>query len=222
MENFPGNTHKAGPAGSHSNPMGPAPKVTEPKNVQPVITGKVIERKKPLGRRFKEVFFKGEAKSAAQYVLRDVLLPALKNMIVDGATEGIKRTVYGDRAPQGRYGGTTSRISYGSAYSSPIDRFSQRPRSVSMPDQPPRYVANRRQDSMEIILTSREEAEVVLERLTDLVDKYGVASVADLRDLLGQPNTYVDNKWGWNDLKYSDIRQVREGYLLDLPPVEAL
>jgi hypothetical protein len=58
--------------------------------------------------------------------------------------------------------------------------------------------------------------------MTDIIDVYKVASVTDLHDLVGLPSTYVDNKWGWENLSYANVRQIREGYLLDLPPVEPI
>lgn len=74
-----------------------------------------------------------------------------------------------------------------------------------------------------VILATRSEAELVLERLGDIIDKFEVASVGDLHDLLGLPQTHVDQKWGWTYVGDASIRQVREGYLLDLPlaaPIE--
>jgi hypothetical protein len=91
-----------------------------------------------------------------------------------------------------------------------------------LPDQPPYAPPRRRQDVGEIILISRDEAELVIERLTDIIDKYEVASVADLHDLVGLPTTYVDNKWGWSVLNSVGVRQIREGFLIDLPPVEPI
>lgn len=59
---------------------------------------------------------------------------------------------------------------------------------------------------------------MVLERLNDIIDRYEVASVADLHELVGLPTTHVDNKWGWENVRYAEVRQIREGFLLDLPP----
>jgi hypothetical protein len=63
---------------------------------------------------------------------------------------------------------------------------------------------------------------MVLERLSDIIEQYAVASLADLHELAGIPTTHVDNKWGWESLRFAEIRQIREGYLLDLPPAEAI
>jgi len=91
----------------------------------------------------------------------------------------------------------------------------------NLPDQPS-LVRQQRREANEIILAQREDAELVVERLIDIIDKYDVASLADLYDLLGWPTTPIDNKWGWTFLKNVEIRQVRDGYLIDLPPLEAV
>lgn len=206
---FPGNSH---------NVLGPKPEKAEieKKDVEKVVVGEVVQRKTPLGRRFRSIFFRGELKGAAKFVLAGVLLPALKNMIVDASNEGINRMVYGD-APPRRFDQHRPLVSYNRM----SDRSPRGGRPGMLPDQPP-HRSPKRRDASEIILISREEADLVLERLSDIIDKYDVASVADLHDLVGLPTTYVDNKWGWASLAGSDVRQVREGYLLDLPSVEPI
>lgn len=79
-----------------------------------------------------------------------------------------------------------------------------------------------RVDDLYIILSTRDEAERVLEQLMLIIDKYEVTSIADLRELVGLPTTHVDQKWGWDRLNDVVIRQVREGYLLDLPPADQI
>lgn len=69
----------------------------------------------------------------------------------------------------------------------------------------------------EFIFDSRSEAEQVLNNLRELVSDYGVASVADLYDLVGNIGSYKLNGYGWKDLSSSTIKRVRKGYLLDLP-----
>lgn len=212
---FPGNSQN--PLGDNKPPKAELPK----KDIQKVVTVDAVQRKKPLGRRFKELFFGGDAKSSVKYVVTDVLIPALKNMVVDAGTEGLKRSVYGESYLRRRHEVGRPRVSYNAMdrFAPPlVDRYSRRP--TMLPDQPPHM--SRRRDSEELILHSREEAETVIERLSDIIDKYDVVTIADLHDLVGLPTTYVDNKWGWSVLKYATVRQVHEGYLLDLPPVEPI
>jgi len=74
----------------------------------------------------------------------------------------------------------------------------------------------------QIYLVSRDEADLVVERMLDILDKYDVVSVADLNDLLGLPTSPIDNKWGWAILGRVEIRQTRDGYLIDLPAPEPI
>lgn len=68
-----------------------------------------------------------------------------------------------------------------------------------------------------LVLSNKEEAELVLERMNDILIEFGVVSVMDLKELMGLPIDHVDQKWGWLDLPEAHIRQIREGYTLDLP-----
>lgn len=207
---FPGNSHT------------PQPKkeVVPKEKIEKVVSGEVIKRNKSLGRKFKDIFFDGQFKAAAKYIVTGVLLPSFKNMVVDATTKGVERMVYGENAPRRP---PTSILDYGRpkiSYNTIADRSVRPGRSVMLPDQPP--LMNSRRDVGEIILPNREDAELVLERLNDIIEKYEVASVSDLCELIGLPSTYVDNQWGWTSLGYSGIRQIREGYLLDLPTLKPI
>jgi hypothetical protein len=147
-----------------------------------------------------------------RYVIHDVLIPAARNTIVDASTKGIERMMYGDSAMRRRAYGPGPRVTY----NNPIYRGTPR-------QAPPVQLGSRTRAARDdIILNSREEAELVLERMNDIIDTYEVASVADLNDLVGLPTNHVDNKWGWIYLGDVHIRQIREGYLIDFPPPEAI
>lgn len=206
---------------SHKNAEKNTPKKQLPeKKVEKIISGEVVHKKKPLGRRFKEVFFGGEFSNAARYIAADVLLPALRNLVVDSVEMGIKRMVYGDS--MGRRRSTQNEYRPRVQYNNPIARNRDPRDSVYIPDQPPHPYRQNRAEANEIIISSREEAMAVLERLMDITDNYDVASLADLYDLVGLPSSHTDNKWGWTNLANVEIRQVREGYLLVLPIMEPI
>lgn len=184
------------------------------KNVEKVVTGAVIVQKKSLGRKFKDLFVHADLRNSVRYVFVEVMVPAARNLVVDATTKGIERMVYGESAVRRRnYGTPGPRVTY----NSPVRRdYRQAPPVPSGPRRPSR------QNRGDFILSSREEAEVVLERMRDIIDKYEVASVADLNELVGFPSNHVDNKWGWVFLDDVPIRQIREGYLLDLPAEEPI
>lgn len=190
------------------------------KQIEKVVTGEVVQKPKTIGRKFKDIFFGGDLKAATRYVTGDVLLPALRNLVVDMTSKGIERIVYGESGIRRR--GSTDyrpRVSYNTSYNNPIYRDPRSTRPL-LPDQS--ALNRQRKESVDLVLASKEEAERVVEQLIDIIDKYDVVSWADLCELVGWPSSHVDNKWGWTYLTNVDIRQTRDGYLIDLPPMEAI
>lgn len=209
MENFPGNS---------KNPIGDNKPPKPEKVIETVVTTPAVIRQKSFGRQLKGIFQGSRFKAAANYVVNEVLVPAFLNMFVDSVSRGAERFAYGD-APRRRYETGRPRV----RYDSPPERYSRPANRGMLPDQPPLSgVPRRRQDIGDIVIYSREEAERVIERLNDIIDQYDVATVGDLHSLVELPSTYVDEKWGWRVLNYASVRQIREGFLLDLPPVEPL
>lgn len=200
---------------SHKNKEQTAKEIVEKKKVEKVISGEVVQKNKPIRQRFRAIFFGGDFKRTMAYIAAEVLLPSARNLIVDATTKGIERAVYGESIQRRRPLDSRPRIQY----NSPINRLRDPRDRAYLPDQPPIAVNRDRYDFRDIILSSREEAELVLERLSDIIDQYEVASLADLYDLVGLPTSHIDNKWGWSYLTGAAVRQVREGYLLDLPAV---
>ena len=187
-----------------------------------VVTGEVIQKPRSIGRKFKDIFLGGDLKSSARYVAGDVILPAIRDMIWDTISNGSKRIIYGESMQRrGRPTEYRPRVQYSNPIN-PAYRSMRDPRERPyLPDQP--HPARReKREHNDIVLTQREDAELVVERLIDIIDKYEVASLADLYDLLGWNTSPIDNKWGWTYLGNVEVRQVRDGYLIDLPPLEAV
>jgi len=202
---FPANTMKAR--------LEPDPgEAKQEKKVDPVVTGEVQRRKKPLSKRFHETFFGGDAKGSLNFVVFSVLVPAAKEMLVEAGAKGIERLVYGE---------TTRRSAMrGPNPSNPAGYFNYNRMNPS--DRPPPAQISRRararHDFDEIVLQSRGEAEEVIDRMFDLLSRYDSASVADLYELTGLASSHTDHKWGWTDLRGSGVSRTRNGgYLLDLP-----
>lgn len=202
---------------SNSREKGPKKEV-EPKKIEQVTVNEVQRRKKPLGKRFTETFVQGEAKGAASYVLYDVLIPAAKDAVADAFSQGIERMLFGEvrsRSRRGASAGPTTYTSYGRYSSGPANVRREEPRNISKK-------ARGAHDFDEIILATRPEAEEVIDRLNELLSRYGSASVGDMYELVGITSNYTDEKWGWTDLRGSEIIRVRDGYLLDLPRPDSL
>jgi hypothetical protein len=201
MEQFPPNSQKSKGAG--------------PKRVERVTSGEVRRRRQPLGKQFRSVFFNGDARMAAEYMVENTVIPALKEMMLEAVNAGVERLIYGEnrhrRGPVGPLGYV--------AYNRMSQRGPEPPRTPQMVSRPGRM----RHSFDEIIIGTRQEAEEVLDRMYDLISRYDEASVADLYELTGIESSHVDKKWGWDNLRGSSVGRVRGGgYLLELPEPVAL
>lgn len=191
------------------------------KKVEPVVTGKVRQRKKPLGRRISEMLTGGDAQSVGEYILLDVFIPATKAMLADAASQGAERLLFGEvRRP--RSTGSTYRpgyTSYNKAAGAPADRRGFPASTPSGRDISRRGRSNH--SFAEVIIETRGEAEEVLDNLQALMDQYDVVTVLDFYDLVGVTGNFTDEKYGWFDLRQAEVRRVREGYVINLPrPVD--
>lgn len=215
MEEFPPNSNVS------KEKAKPQPEKPQ-KELEKVVSGEVVKRKKPLGRRFKEVFFAGDFKTAAGAVMMGVALPAIKNLIFDAGQEALRRVLWNaQRDPR------VHRRASGNDYN-PTIRYDRISSSRSDPRGDPRGRDPRRNESGNynigelIVPSSSDDADMVLEKMRWIIDNYDVVSVGDLYELLGLPSAYTDNNWGWSNLVNAEVKAVREGWLLDLPDPEPI
>lgn len=185
--------------------------ISEKPKAEKVVDSPVIRKKKGLGKKFKEAFFGEDAKDIGSYLVWDVGVPALKNLLMDSVTQGLSRALFGEGAPR-RPGTTSSYTSYNRFYNSSQVNSSRtlNTRARSM------------HDFDDIIIATRQEATNVLDTMLEMLDKYRCVTVRDFYDLVGITANYTDQKWGWKDLRSSSITRVRDGYVIVLPQPEVI
>ena len=173
------------------------------KKIEPVVKGKVTKKKNNV-RKLTDTFVSEDIQNVKSYVLMDVLVPAIKKAISDIVTNGIDMILYGESGRSTRKT-NASTVSYRNYYDNRRDD---------------RYSSSRTRTGYsydDVILETRSEAEDVLTRMDELIDTYGVVSVADMYDLVGISCNYTDNKYGWTNLRNAEPVRVRDGYMLKLP-----
>lgn len=173
------------------------------KKVEKVVNSKVKTRKKSESHKLLDIFISEDARNVKDYIFMDVLVPAIKKAIVDIATDGINMIFYGSTRGSGKRS-TADRFSYNRISD---DRFAGRDSTR----------ISRAYSYDDVVIENRGEAEEVLDRLDELIRVYGMASVADLNDLVGVTGQYTDNKYGWTNVRNARVIRVRDGYMLDLP-----
>ncbi len=184
----------------------------EDKKIEKVVTGTVKQRKKTGLSRAASTFMPGDVDSVKSYILMDVLVPSIKRAISDIVCNGINMLL--GESTRGKGGNSIgAKVSYRQYYRDPDER-----RDYAMP----RAQAQAQYSYDDIVFDNRGDAEEVLYRMEELLERFEVVSVADLFDMAGISCNYTDNKYGWTDLRSAHVERVRDGYIINLPRATSL
>lgn len=156
------------------------------------------------------------ASSIGQYILQDILVPTLKKLVYDIFTNGLSMSLWGDARgtrndDRYRYGG--SNISYVGYYR---DGY---------------YPAESRLDSRyggvrngfnyrDVVVDNRGDAELILDRLNEDIEEYGITTVLKLYDYVGLQTYFTDNNYGWSDIRSAEIVREKNGWRIKMPRPE--
>lgn len=175
-------------------------KAAEDKKIEKVVSGPVKTKKKFAGK----IFNGGDVGDVKDYLIDEVAIPGVKNLILDFIIGGATRLLGG----KSRYSRSTgaSKISY-------RDYYEQRDTRPS-----PTVSGNSgRFDFEEIIFPSRGDAEAVRDQMDEVIARYGFVTVGDMYDMAGLPQPFTGQKYGWTSIVSSRIESVRDGYVIRLP-----
>jgi hypothetical protein len=199
------------------------PETKSEKKIEQVVTSPVESRKKPLFRRFMNIFIGGDSRSVANYIMMDVLVPQAKEIFTDVVSQGVERMVYGEARPSHRRG-YSARPAGGPATA--YNRYAVRgnnPLGRAGADDRRPMAEPRTQDVDDLLFATHVEAETTLDRMYDLLRDYETVSIADLNSLLGRSSSFTDQKWGWTNLQgtriFKNLGGRNRGYILELPRV---
>lgn len=198
MENYQSNSFKS----KELEAKQPEKKLTKVANAK-------LKKKSEI-QKIAETFVAEDLNKVKNAVLMDVIVPAVKKVISDIVTNGIDMLLYGEAKHNKTT--TTSKIGYNSMYNSQNQSNTARVARSS-------YIYN------DIILSSRGEAEEVLNQMNEIIGTYGVVSVADLCEIVGVTGEFTDNKYGWSDIRDAYVERSKDGYMLKLPralPISSL
>lgn len=186
-------------------------KVNNDARVKPekVVTGEVVVNKKSLGRKIADTFTIEDNHSVVEHLIFDVVVPTTKALVVDLVTQGLERKFYGSGV-RGHSGSYLSRGSYTNYTKVAKEARKGITAPITQKDK-----ADHRFDSIEF--ESRGEAELTIDKLTEQIQNYDVATVSDLYSAIGLTSDFPDEGWGWTDLRGANIRRSGGRYLLNLP-----
>ena len=154
-----------------------------------------------------DVFFKEDIKSVASYVVTDIALPKVKELIFEAGKGALFKALWGGDV-----------CSKDNPTRMPIDYVSYRnyASSSSLPA-PTTETRSKTPRCDEIAFTTRGDAERVLAELEGLQAKYGLVRLFDFYEAIGVTPDHTFVKYGWTNVKGTKIESSPNGYFLKLP-----
>ena len=174
----------------------------EKAKIEKVTSGNVKKKEKSDVRKFVDSFIQGDVKEIKAYLIFDVIIPWLKKGFLDTLNKGASMLLNGKAESKSSGDVKAARVSYSKMYDGEPRPWSSR---------------TRRYDYDDIVYSSHEDAESVLNAMSDILDRYRIVKVADLFDLSGITPNPTDYNYGWTDIRSASISQVSEGFIVNLP-----
>lgn len=175
------------------------------KEVKKIVKGAAKTKKKSEMSKIATNMISEEAKSIKEYAIYEVVIPVIKDTITQLVKGSIDMIFYGEvRNTGGSRGGRTgnaSKVSYRDYYDD-----GKKGRDVRDSRTSTRYSYD------DILFDSSQDANDVLVRMDEIVEQYGVVTVADLFDLAGiTGNGYTDQNYGWTSTRSAEVLRNRDG-----------
>ena len=211
LPEIPANSHRSKEAGEAS----------ERPKVEVLTEGKI--KKRSIGSKFMSVFFADSFDSVRHRVVQEVVFPSLRDLALDAWIAAGKYAMRGGGSPSSSRQRTRS-YDDGEGRSR---RYSRPSRSEPRESHGPRYSPTQRGrggGSEGVIVPSREKADEVVDTMDEILKLDGYVTAGLLYELVGLESeaTPQDYQWGWTNLRDVIVRQHRDGWLIDMPPEEAV
>ena len=175
---------------------------------KPIVEGRVVNRKRnPFAKAIETLIYE-DASEIGRYLMHDIVVPAVKDLLHDVITGGADRALYGEQRPRSTVstGYSPRYVSY-DRYSKSNSRSPSTTSNISISS--PRSI-----DIGDYIFDTRQEAEDVLADLKQEINDYDNVNISYLKDLIdprgAMPRSYTDNDYGWLKLGDIPIRLTRE------------
>ena len=169
------------------------------------LIGTAKKKKKGFGQKLSSLIIVEDVEKVAKEFFTDNLIPAAKDMFI----EYLETVITG--SSRSRSGSSSrSRTSPYVSYNKTSARDTRRAMS---------YQARIAHDFDDLIFDSKRDAELVLEKMLDVLDQYEEVTVATLYFLSDIRADHTDEKYGWTRLSPREayVARVRDGWLLKLP-----
>lgn len=183
------------------------------KQIRVVTKNPARTQKKSGVKKLTDAFIAEDLGSIKNYIVRDVLIPAVKKSIVDVVTNGIDLLFYGETGHSSR--GRGGRMSYSSLYDG------NRRRDDRRYDEP--YYEKVPYDRQKV--DTLNEAKEAIAQLNEIIDMYNEASIADYYEMIQKTAETTDFNYGWTEFITDDMVsfvRVPDGWVIKMPKAHPL
>lgn len=188
------------------NGQGQPPK----KKIEQIVPG-AQEASRPATRRLFGFLFAENPGDLGRRIGRDVVVPRIKAGVEEALNSFIHGMFWGGGSnPLQQFAKGTVIRAGGTNYNA----ISSQPSGLQMAQAASRPSTGPYSD---LAFATQQHAEKTLANCYDVLNRYRVVSVADLKEMVGMTPGTQDNAYGWMSLDNARITKTREGYLLEMP-----
>ena len=196
MPTYKSNSHK-----SKENTGG------EREKLEKVISGAVKTKKKSGLNKLTDIFISQDASNVKEYIVSDVIIPEVTGFLrhlIDYVADGLLGSGSGRNRRSSSGGTRYDVVSYNKIAGGGSRYASDRPK------------ADTRFSYDELLFETRGDADTVLSQMEDMIDRYGVVSVADMYDAAQLTAPYTANRYGWTSVRNAQVTRVSDGYIIKM------
>lgn len=160
-----------------------------------------LHKKKGL-EKLAETFLTEDVDSAKTYVVRNMIIPGIKRLIMGtigaflGVESGANSWYYGKSTTAGN----VAFRKYNEAYDNGQSKKTYR-----------------RVWYEDVIVASMGEAQMIMDRMNQILETYYRVRVLDLYEVAGVETNFTDSNYGWTNISQAKILETRAGYLIKMP-----
>lgn len=192
--------------------------------VEAITKGVATPAKKSFGAKLKETFIADDARDVGEYIMWDIVIPAIKMTIYNVVVGSAGRIFLGNSQPPAglsRRDGVTridrDRPSF--SYSTVSTARAEAKRTPAMLTAP----KSNNYDILDFEYDDRQKLEQAFDEMVNALDEYGRLTLDEYAEILshyfsGIPKMdYTANSWGWRSLSSASIVVSPGGYFLKMP-----
>ena len=185
--------------------------------------------KKPMSRRFMDVFISDQADTVGSFIVEEVIIPGVKDALLDILHGSIDR-IFGGTA----YGGYNSKRRIDASDGASWRKYHDRSRGKSKygydDDEDDDYYDDDRrrgrrhafdESTFSLNTNDKRKKTRVMERLTDVMREQHYISIYDVKVNLGFASIDIDpsdQDWGWDDIRDMRVYKDYKGkYVIEFP-----